>query len=242
MNNSRHSKKLLMLGVAVFLSACQTTQSGVVGAKDQDARINSALERAAASAERSGKSTKSLRALENIYKRKSDDEQAAIDYAAALRKNDYLNRAAIVIEPFADGANASSAAQSEYAAIALAQGHNEKAEKYAQKAILKNKNNAEAYHHLGIALDAQGQHEPAERAFRKGLELWQGDPATIMNNLALNLAAQGFLDEAAEILQKARIVAPQRREIERNLRIVTALQQSHGAPAPKPKKKPDSTQ
>jgi len=83
-------------------------------------------------------------------------------------------------------------------------------------------------------------HEEAERAFRKALDLWEGDPTSIMNNLALNLASQGHLDEAAEILQKARDVSPNRTEIERNLRIVTALQQSNGIPVPKPKKKPET--
>lgn len=242
MNISKISKRTLMLGAVIALSACQTTGSSGLNpnADDNDARINSALQRAAASADRSGNSGKSLRALEAIYKRNSDKESAALNYAAALRKNDYINRAAVVVEPFADAPNASSAAKSEYAAIALAQGQNEKAEKYAQKAVLENENNAEAYHYLGIALDAQGHHEEAERAFRKGLELWDGDPATIMNNLALNLAAQGFLDESATILQKARTIAPERREIERNLRIVTALQQSNGIPTPKPKKKPET--
>ena len=85
-----------------------------------------------------------------------------------------------------------------------------------------------AYHMLGIALDAQGEHQPAEDAFRKGLEFWQGDPAPILNNLGLNLAAQGFLDEAAEVLRKALATSPNREEIERNLRIVSALRESGG--------------
>lgn len=228
-------KKLLMISAALLVSACQTTGSSDYGDNDR-AGIGSAIDRAAARADRS--SNRSLRTLESSYKRKPDNENAALNYAAGLRKAGYLNRAAIVAQPFADTPGASSAAKNEYAAIALAQGQNEKAEKYAQKAILQDEKNYKAYHNLGIALDAQGQHESAERAFRKGLDLWEGDPATIMNNLALNLAAQGFLDEAAEILQKARIIAPKRREIERNLRIVTALQQSNGVPAPKPTKKP----
>ena len=89
-------------------------------------------------------------------------------------------------------------------------------------------------------MDAQGKHPEAERAFRKALDYWQGDPTTVMNNLALNLASQEFLDEAIEILNKAKAISPDRIEVERNLRIVMALQQSSGhRSAPKPKKKPD---
>jgi Flp pilus assembly protein TadD len=58
-----------------------------------------------------------------------------------------------------------------------------------------------------------------------------------MNNLALNLASQDFLDEAVAILEKAQTIAPDRIEVERNLRIVRTLQQS-ARHAPKPVAKP----
>ena len=80
-----------------------------------------------------------------------------------------------------------------------------------------------AYQNLGIALDAKEMHPEAERAFRKGLEHWKGDPTTIMNNLALNLATQGFIDEAIEVLERAQALSPDRIEIERNLRIIRTL-------------------
>lgn len=63
--------------------------------------------------------------------------------------------------------------------------------------------------------------------------------------MGLNLAAQGFLDEAIETLRKALDTAPNRTEIERNLRIVSALQYqppSDGARlVPKPPRKPEKT-
>jgi Flp pilus assembly protein TadD len=70
-------------------------------------------------------------------------------------------------------------------------------------------------------------HPEAERAYRKGLEIWEGDPIPIMNNLALNLASQNNLKEAYEILKKAKSIAPNRIEVERNLRIVSALVESY---------------
>ena len=44
-----------------------------------------------------------------------------------------------------------------------------------------------------------------------------------MNNLALNLATQGFVDEAIEILERAQKISPDRIELERNLRIIRTL-------------------
>ncbi len=237
MTSHTNTKILLMIATSVLLSACKTAQSIDQPGVGESARIDSALQRAADAAH--GKSNSpSLSVAEKNYSRNPDNQDAALDYAAALRKNDNLNRAAIVLGPFAKDDKSSSAVKTEYAAITLAQGQYKEAEKFAQKAIVQDEKNAQAYHYLGIALDAQGVHDKAERAFRKGLELWEGDPTTIMNNLALNLASQEYLDEAAEILQKAMTISPGRTELERNFRIVTALQQSSAGPIPKPAAKP----
>lgn len=233
MGSQKISTLLLGLSTCVALSACQTTQSSNVPASSIDGAI-------ARAADYGQNSSKSASYLERVYKKNPDDPQAAADYARALRNADQLDRASVILEPFAKKKDASSLVTSEYAAIHLADGDYEAAEKYAQKAIVNDENNFRAYHRLGIALDAQGMHKEAERAYRKGIELWQGDPTTIMNNLALNLASQGYLDESIEILHKAQSVAPGRIEIERNLRIVTALQQADGVPAPRPDKKPDA--
>lgn len=232
----------LLTGLSITvmaLSACQTTGTTTEKSlKEQRTdQIAAAIRRAE---DKSGKG-QSISTLEKRYKRNTDSEIDATKYAHALRKNDFLPEAAAVLAPFAEEETASAPTKTEYALILLAQGQHKRAEKTAQQAVLADETYDRAYHTLGIALDTQGMHEEAERAFRKGLELWQGDPTTIMNNLALNLAAQNHLDEASEILQKAQVLAPQRMEIERNLRIVTALQQSHSKPAPKPPVKPEIT-
>lgn len=218
-----------------LLAACQTTTEDTT----YNAKIDSALERAAQQ-NKTNKPAQSLSYAERIYKRKSDDPVAAVDYAAALRHAGQVYEAAAVLKPFAEGKNPDSFVLSEMSAIKLASGSYKEAEKHAQQAVLTNEKNYLAYQYLGIALDAQGMHPAAERAFRKGLDHWQGDPTTIMNNLALNLTTQGFLEEASDILQKAQTISPDRLEIERNLRIVTALQQSHAGSAPKPSKKPEA--
>lgn len=234
------TKIVLGLGVILSLSACKTTtaRSGQPNTSikpmtaaeekaDRTEKINSALEKAAVAAASKGEDRQSLGYLEEAYKRNSTDPVTALNYGVALSNSKEYERAALVLAPFANDAESAPVFKTEYAAVQLGLGKNEEAEKYAQKAVLQDSSQVRAYHYLGIALETQGKHKEAERAFRKGLANWQGDPVPIMNNLALNLAAQGYLEESLEILQKAKNIAPDRIEIERNLRIVKALQESY---------------
>ncbi len=180
----------------------------------------------------------SLSALEQAYKQNPNNVQTAINYAGALRDAAYLNRAAIVLAPYVHAAKPSEDALLEYSAVQLDLGNYITAEEYAQKAITKNDKNARAYHLLGIALDAQNQHESSEAAFRKAIEYWQGNPALVMNDLAQNLTTQEKVEEASETMEEAARLAPQNIDIERNLRILRALQQTNVARPPKPGAKP----
>lgn len=230
---------MALLGASCLtLAACQTTGDTAAAAQRGD-QIDSVLERAAHEASAKGHNEQSLALLENRYKRNSDNEQVAIEYAGALRDMQYLNRASTVISPFARSESGSIDAKNEFAAIQLALGNYNIAEDFSKQVIIKDEKNHTAFQQLGIALDAQGMHEEGERAYRKALEYWQGDPTPIMNNLALNLATQGYTDEAVEILQKAKSIAPHRTDVERNLRIVTTLKE--GTPQKKRKPKPDTT-
>ena len=174
---------ILLMGVAsaFVLSGCGTSDQA---AMQRGAQIDSALDRAAYSAAAQNRDEGSLVLLERVYKRNPDDVTAALKYASALRQFGYLNRAAMVLRPFASASNATTEVKNEYAAIQLAQGNYSTAEEFAQQSIIMDAENYEAFHYLGVALDAQGMHEEAERAFRKGLDYWEGDPTTIMNNLA----------------------------------------------------------
>ena len=220
----RISKVLVLAIAAGQLAACQTTgttqDQSKPSASKQD-RIDAAIEKAASKTNsQSGK----LIALEKRYKRASDSPENALAYARALRHANYLNRAAIVLSPFSKkGQDAATGINTEMSMIALGSGHYDMAEEHAKTAILQNPEDYNAYQNLGIALDAKEMHPEAERAFRKGLEHWQGDPTSIMNNLALNLATQGFVDEAIEVLERAQALSPERIELERNLRIIRTL-------------------
>ena len=215
--------RLVILGLSVTqLAACQTVGERLNTQQDQKAKIDSAIDKALTQASERNAGA-SLMALERQYKRNSANPQIAYKYARALRQADYAHRADIILSPFANAPDAPSVILSEMSSIKLALGNFKSAEEYAQKAVLKDPKNYAAYQNLGIALESQEKHAAAERAFRKGLETWQGDPTPIMNNLALNLATQGYLDEAIQILEKAKALSPDRIEIERNLRIVRAL-------------------
>lgn len=61
-----------------------------------------------------------------------------------------------------------------------------------------------------------------------------------MNNLALNLAAQGYTDKALTMLYDAQKMDPNRVEIERNIRIIRTLNEPpeyKGLKIPTPKNK-----
>lgn len=159
------------------------------------------------------------------YKKDPTDPEAAMEYAKSLRHADYANQASAILMPFAREKETIPGLKSEMAAIELALGNFNSAEEFGKQAVRQDPTDYIAYQNLGIALDAKQMHPEAERAFRKALEHWQGDPTIIMNNLALNLASQNFIDEAIEVLEKAKTLSPDRMELERNLRIVRTMKE-----------------
>lgn len=244
MTRTMRTNVILLSSACLLLGACASGGSSGSYDAGSDDRINSALARAASSAQGAGESAHSIGILERLYNRNPHDEGLALRYASALRDAEYYNRALLVLSPFAEKEGSSSEVKSEFASIQLALGNYPQAEQYAQKAIIQNERNAQAYQALGIALDSQNMYAEAERAYRKGLDNWTGDPTPIINNLALNLASQDYLEEAIELLEKAQAVSPDRPEIERNLRITRALLEtkllSHAPrPAPRARKELD---
>ncbi len=215
---------MVLVMVAGQLAACQTIEGDAPQTSlSKQERLDNAIERVAVSASLRGSANAKLVALEKRYKRNSSKPAYALRYARELRKTNHLNLAATILEPFADAQDSYRGVKTEMSMIALGLGNYDSAENYAKQAVIQDPIDYEAYQNLGIALDAKEMHPEAERAFRKGLENWKGDPTTIMNNLALNLATQGFIDEAIEVLERAKALSPDRIEIERNLRIIRTL-------------------
>ena len=237
---------------ALALSACGTTGSaGSTASAKPTGSLDNAIDKALKQAEASGDRQQSLILMEQIYQRDTGNVVVATRFARALREDEQLNKARQVLAPIADSENADSESVTEMAMIHLGLGQYKEAEKYSRKAVTLDDKNGRAYLSLGTALDAQNYHEQAEVAFRRGLDNWKGDPAPILNNLALNLASQGHLEESLGVLEKARKISPHRTEIERNYRIISTLQETAvpatpaagegkpKTPAPAPAKKPN---
>lgn len=174
-------------------------------------------------AELYGNRRENLGTVASLYKRNPKDEFAAARYAKALRESGDLKKAETVLTPFLKGKAPQTLTFTEMGAMELETGDFKSAENYARKAIKVDNGNYRAWHILGISLDAQQEHPEAETAFRKALSLWDGDSVPVMNNLALNLAAQGYTDKALDMLYGAKQKDPDRVEIERNIRIIRTL-------------------
>lgn len=216
---------LASVSVSVLaLGACSSTGSNVSNQADAS-RVDSILERAAREAKASGNKVETLALLEQIYNRNQDDPAVATSFAQALREDEQLNKARQIIYPFTEGKNAYPDAVTELSMIQLSLGQYKEAELTARRAVELDPEQGRPYLALGTALDAQNYHEQAEVAFRKGIDQWKGDPAPIMNNLALNLASQNKLDQAIDMLKKAQEISPGRVELERNMRIISTLKE-----------------
>jgi Flp pilus assembly protein TadD len=206
------------------------------------ASINAATESAIAKAEASGNAQEALAILANVHQKNPEDAIVATRYGRALREDDQINASIRTLAPFTKGENANLEATTEMAMAQIAVGDFKAAEDFASRSIEMNDKNARGYLALGTAQDALGRHQDAEIAFRQGLKNWKGDPTPILNNLALNLASQGHLEESLSLLEKALSISPNRMDLERNRRIIATLVETSGPRAPAPSAKPAEDQ
>jgi len=243
-----HKTIILSLSLVLLLGGCASTSG--YGSDDRSAIYSSneylpktkaipkSTEALLAEANRAGDKQEALAILNKIYVEHPKDPVVAVRYGRLLREDDQIKAAEKVLKPYTRGNNANDLALTEMAMTQIALGDFEEAENYARGATALNEKNARAYLALGTALDAQKKHQPAEIAFREGMKHWKGDPTPIMNNLALNLASQGHLQEALSLIEKALEKNPHRMDLERNRRIIATLLETTGPRAPTPPKKP----
>ena len=171
-----------------------------------------------------GEQHENLASIRSQYEQNAKDPQIAARYGKALRESGDLKGAKSVLLGVSSDKKVGTLANTELSAIYLAQGDFDKAESAARKAIGQDNNNYRAWRNLGNALDAQAKYKEGETAFRKSLALWKGDDkVAVINNLALNLAAQGYTDQSLNLLYDAQKLDSGRVEIERNIRIIRTL-------------------
>jgi Flp pilus assembly protein TadD len=214
----RYALALLCMTTALSLGACSSdnTPSSAPG---------TSISSQTGSADKSiqyGEKRESFATVERLYAANPDDAMIAARYAKVLRESGDIKKAKTVLDKITKP-GAPSLAFTELAALNLETGNFSGAESAVRKAIKADDNNYRAWHILGISLDAQQKHPEAQTAFEKALSLWKGDAVPVMNNLALNLAAQGHTDKALAMLNEAKKKDPGRIEIERNIRIIRTL-------------------
>ena len=221
---------------------CKTTGNSAINSARptlESEAIDKAMQTALANAEASGNTKEIIATLAQIHSRNPNDAIIATRYARALRESDQINKAQSILRPFVNGETPNVEAVTEMAMTQLSLGNYQSAKDYALQSTAIDSKNARGYLALGTAQDALNDHENAEISFRQGLRNWKGDPSPILNNLALNLASQGHLEESLSLLERAVKISPKRMELERNRRIIATLLETSGAPAPAPYRKPD---
>lgn len=196
---------------------------------------------AAADADATENLPEALRLTRELYKQDPDDKAVALKYARLLRKGGRTNLAIKVLAPLTvDKAGrplskAQPEMMTELAAAYIAAADFNRGEQVLD-AVLENKDAAaqhtEAYNLMGVVLDAKGEHKEAEVMFNMALDRWKGNPASVMNNLALSLANQGMFDQSLSTLRKALVISPDKQEVARNIQIVQDLRDNivPGAP------------
>jgi Flp pilus assembly protein TadD len=226
----RHLVLTLLSATAILsLGACSSGNEGApaTSVSGQSKPVDQAL--------MYGEKRESFDSIERLYNAKPEDELIASRYAKVLRESGDIKKAKTVLDKVTGKGTAPTLAYTELAALNLETGNFPGAEDASRKAIKIDQGNYRAWHILGISLDAQQKHPEAQTAFEKALSMWKGDAVPVMNNLALNLAAQGYTDKALEMLYAAKKKDPNRVEIERNIRIIRTLNEP-AVYEPKPRK------
>lgn len=196
---------------------------------------NEQLATRAKQAARDGDSAQALAHYERLYKTNGKNPETALDYAQILRETGAADRAVTVLGPFVKVENNQGEtvihAENpeillEYASALLATGQYENAETVLQE-IRKHGSDwplAPQVHNLiGVSLDARGRHKEAESYYRQSIDLWQGQPVSVMNNLGLNLAHQGYFDRSLNYLRRALVMDPGQEKIAANIQMVTDI-------------------
>jgi tetratricopeptide (TPR) repeat protein len=254
MMNIRHRTAALLFLPLLLMTGCKAEDAPLAGkALDslagKDASAEARLSTAAANAIAEGKTDEALALYERLYNDntsaflspdKDSFQEIALNYAQLLRKTGKAPQALTVLSPFLvtkhglPKTDVDAVILNEYAATNIELGNFETAEETLNN-VLANEDakefHADADNLLGITLDVEGKHKEAEDLLRKSLTLWKGDATSVMNNLAVCLASQGKFDESLMTLRQAVIMAPDKKEIARNIQIVEELR---AAVLPKP--------
>jgi Flp pilus assembly protein TadD len=211
--------------VGLLLLSTTLTGCGTTSPSQHNGKLATNLPKQADDAEiLYGEEHDDLSTIKKMSERNPTDPMLAARYGKALRESGDTKTAKLILQPVSDNKKSGTLVNTELSAIYFSEGQFAKAESAARKAIKQDAANYRGWRNLGNALDAQEKYPEGEKAFERSMELWTGeDKVPVMNNLALNLAAQGYTDKALTILYQAQKMDPNRVEIERNIRIIRTL-------------------
>ncbi len=191
--------------LSTVLTGCGTTPAPVEKGKDQPAV---SIPKPSNNADiLYGEMRDDLSNIESKFQLNKGDALIAARYGKALREAGKNREAKSILSPLSDNKEVGTMVNTELSAVYMADGNFSKSEFAARKAIKQDGANYRAWRNLGNSLDAQEKYVEGEAAFRRSMDIWTGDDKVpVMNNLALNLAAQGYTDRALTLLYQAQIL------------------------------------
>jgi Flp pilus assembly protein TadD len=177
---------LAAAGAAVV--ACQDGPAKSIGAA-----LDATLQQSAAQATALGSWPEALNGYRLLYERNPDDRDAALGYVRALRNVGQVDEAvrlgSLSVARHPDDVQLLG----EYGKARLAARDLPGAVETLTAAIARSPADWSLHSALGIAYDLVGQHEKAQDAYLKALDVSPNNP-TVTNNLALSLALSGNID------------------------------------------------
>ena len=212
-----------LLIVTLFVSACQTI--GFTEKKDTKALIEQAMERAIRNDMNVSSNGEQLSYYKKLYSLNPSDANISMRYATALRKAGMVQESIYILLPFEmKPVSKTKKFLNEMAASRLALGEIEKASILLKNILKKDKYNTRANHLMGIVQDSYGNHEKAILYYQEALKRLDVNPAPLLNNIALNQAHRGDMEQAIATLYQAATISPDRMEIRENLAILQSIE------------------
>ncbi|MCH8237525.1 MAG: tetratricopeptide repeat protein [Proteobacteria bacterium] len=204
--------KKAVLAVALF-----TALGGCASKADKNASaLTQSLRQLAVVAEQGGDYQTAAQHYHNLQRRKPEDLGALLGLARNLRYSGSPNVAITTLEEMKADFGADGAFLLELGKAHLAAGKAKKSLEHLNAALKKDGGNWEIHVAKGIAYDLLQSYGEARQAYRKALELSEGNPH-ILNNLAISAASAGDLDLAISTLEKASVAARKSPQMRQNL-------------------------
>jgi Flp pilus assembly protein TadD len=199
----------LIIASALMLSGCShmhgkaAAKTGASSSSKQ--AVAGAIASAAQDAANEGNNIDALAFQQKLYNSDPRNPDYILSYAHALRRAGQIDDALLVIRTPAKGPRATEPLMTECSMVLIAAGKYDEALEFAQKALEENDKSPGAHEALALALSGLNKNADAQLQFERALKLWPEDTnkTSIINNLAMSLAAQGKISEARDIMSQA---------------------------------------